>query len=162
MEHLHTFRKFILAESEKGLPLNKLKENEMKEYTNIDKKVLSILAGMAENIPEGTPADEVDTYMIYEADPFIYHSDGLDFINSFPGGWTYALEYAFDNDDSEGWLSTAVAEGNWAGVATAIYQDKGMQLLQDSEILTTAEKLGNDLTQEDIDLLEEELRFLAS
>ena len=162
MEHLHTFRKFILAESEKGLPLKKLKENDMKEYTNIDKKVLSILADMAENIPEGTPVDEVDDYMIYQAEPFIYHSDGLDFINSFPGGWTYALEYAFDSDHSDNWLSTAVAEGNWAGVATAIYQDKGMELLQDSEILITAEKLGNDLTQEDIEQLGEELEFLAS
>lgn len=161
MEHLHTFRKFILAESEKGLPLDSIKEQGMKEYSEIDKEVLSILADMTENIPEGTPANEVDDYVAYGTEPFVYHREGIDFINSFPGGWTSALEYFLGTEDAE-WLSNAIAEGNWAGVATTIYQEKARELLQDSEILSTAERLDNDLTQEDIEQLGEEFRFLAS
>ena len=167
MEHLHTFRKFILAESEKGLPLKKLKENEMKEYSETDKQILDFMADNAELVDEGTDIDEIFHFLVNEAYFTLDSVAGKKFLKD--AGGLDALAYIIEQEDYEtmgggdGSILSLLKERSYEGLANLYVYYRGQEILQDSEVLSQKRAADEDtMDQADIEQLEEELRFLAS
>ena len=166
MDHLHTFRKFILAESEKGLPLKKLKENDMKEYSETDKQILDFMADNTELIEEGSDIDEIDGPLVNEAYFTLDDVAGKKFLKD--AGGIDALAYIIEQDEmffgevDQGTVQL-MKERRYDGLANLYVFYRGKELLEDSEVLKQKIAADDDeMDQADIEQLEEELRFLSS
>ena len=151
-----------------------LNEEEMPFFNNFEKQILQYGLDNIENLQPGVYAEEVGDEIFNPPGDgaFIYHSDGIEFLNNFNNrdggsGWAAALEYAFeaaDEWDSTEFIAEKVQEGNWAGVANYILIEMGRRLLLASEVLAQKIAEGDEeLSAEDIQDLEDELEiFIAS
>ena len=166
MDHFQTFRKYLLVESENGLPLSKLKEQDMPEFSEIDKEILQFMADNVDQIEVGDYVDEVANRLGNEAYFTTYHSDGFDFLQR--AGGLKALAYILDKErDLIGEVSEEtiddLKEENYSPLANLYAFYKVEELILASEIYAQKIARGEEeMDQQDIEDLKTELEFLAS
>ena len=149
-----------------------LNEQELPNLNTFDKKILQYAADYIENVEVGEdPTDVADAIFNRGDGVIISYYDGIQLIQSYYGdngeGWTNALEYLFEKADDMGmdsvFIGDLIKEGRWDTLGNLLLLYKAEEVLLASEVLAQLIATNEDeMTQEDIENLEQELEFLAS
>jgi len=147
-----------------------LNEQDLPDFNEFEKEVLQYGLDNIGNLEAGAIyPNDVANDLYNRNETIIYHHEGIDLINKFQGddgtGWAAALEYLFRTASDMGTVDNlleAIAEGNWAKVASLLLLFKGEELLRGSEIIAQAVSGDDELTDEDIENLEQELELFIS
>lgn len=147
-----------------------LNEQDLPDFNDFEKEVLQYGLDNIENLEAGAVyPNDVANDLYNSSETVIYHHDGIELISKFQGdegtGWAAALEYLFRMASDMGTVDNlleAIAEGNWAKVASILLLFKGEELLNGSEIIAQAVASDEELTDEDIENIEQELELFIS
>jgi hypothetical protein len=143
-----------------------LNEQELPNFSDVDKEILQFMADNVELIEVGDYVDEIANKLGNRAYFTTYHSEGLDFLQR--AGGLKALGYILDKEreysgEVSGETIDNLTEENYSPLANLYAFFKVEELILASDVY--AQKIARneeEMDQQDIDDLGEELNFLAS